>query len=152
MPTTIDMQRRRFELMAAEHAVLIGARIREARVAAHLTQNELAEKIPGKSDGTQVSKWERGEHRVSDDTLKHIARILKHDVPWFHTTAPNKAETPDLAQIAGESQLDRIERKLDEIRVFMDELSVEGIQAAVQQALPRESSRRVAAGRSRRAS
>lgn len=81
--------------MAKEHAVRIGARIAAAREEAGLTQRELADLIPGKSDGTQVSGWERGEHRVSDDTLDHIARILKKPVAWFHADEPEPG-SPDL--------------------------------------------------------
>lgn len=87
MPTTFALARRRFELMAAEHVVRIGARIREAREREGLTQRELADLIPGKADGNQISKWERGEHRVGDTTLGHIAKALKLDVSNVATGA-----------------------------------------------------------------
>lgn len=113
MSTTSSLLRRRFALMAAEHTALVGARIREAREGAHLTQNELADRLPGKADGTQVSKWERGVHRPGDDTLRQIAGIVGRDLGWFHTRPADKTATPDLS--TGQSQLDRIEQRLDQI-------------------------------------
>ena len=56
-PTTASLDVRRFALMAAEHVVRMGLRIKARREELGLTQRELAEKIPGKSDGNQVSKW-----------------------------------------------------------------------------------------------
>lgn len=138
--------------MAAEHASLIGARIREARIAAHFTQNELAEKIPGKSDGTQVSKWERGEHRISDDTLKHIARVLKHDVAWFHQSAPDKTQTPDIFAAVPQdaTQLDRMEAKLNALHGLIEQLVGAEVLRAAQQELD-QASRPAAAAHPRRA-
>ena len=46
--------------MAAEQTARVGAQIRRYREKAGLNQRELAEALPGKTDGTQVSKWERG--------------------------------------------------------------------------------------------
>jgi transcriptional regulator with XRE-family HTH domain len=103
--------------MAAEHVARIGARIRERRDELNLTQRELADLIPGKADGNQVSKWERGEHRVSDDTLEHIAAALQTDVAYFIAPAP-RAGSPDLMgtlREADATQLDRIERMLSEV-------------------------------------
>lgn len=48
--TTRTLDVRRFELMAAEHVARMGARIKARREEVGLTQRELAEKIPGKSD------------------------------------------------------------------------------------------------------
>lgn len=117
-PTTIELQRRRFELMAREHVIRMGERIRDRREERGLTQRELAELIPGKSDGNQVSKWERGEHRVSDDTLEHIARALEVDPSYFLVPAPADTEPADLMEAlkgAEPSQLDRIETMLAEL-------------------------------------
>lgn len=83
--------------MAAEHTALIGRRIAEAREDADLTQAELAAKIPGKADGTQISKWERGIHRPGDDTLARIAEATGKPLAWFHTKPAEKANgTPAL--------------------------------------------------------
>lgn len=111
--------------MAAEHVARIGANIRSAREAAKLTQRELADLIPGKADGNQVSKWERGEHRVSDTTLEHIAHALKVDVSRFLAPAPAEG-TPDLMGALNgrgtQSQLDRIEERLDELVALVRDL------------------------------
>ena len=112
-PTTIQLRRRRFELVVAEQTMLIGRRIAEARAAADLTQTELAAKIPGKSDGTQVSKWERGMHRPGDDTLEHIASALDRDVAWFLLPDRDQLLTPE--PVVPDDQLARIEQKLDRL-------------------------------------
>jgi transcriptional regulator with XRE-family HTH domain len=95
LSTTISIQRRRFEIMVAEHTALIGRRIAEARSAKGLTQQGLGAEIPGKPGGDQVSKWERGIHRPGDDTLAAIAKATDRDIAWFHSQTPDKAETPD---------------------------------------------------------
>lgn len=100
--------------MAAEHAALVGSRVKAAREEKGLSQRELADRIPGKADGNQVSKWERGQHRVSDDTLKHIAKVLDHDLAWFHAQEADKTETPDLFSVPDRSgpPLAQIEQRL----------------------------------------
>jgi transcriptional regulator with XRE-family HTH domain len=108
--------------MAAEHVVRMGARIREERERAGLTQRELADLIPGKADGTQVSKWERGRNRPSDDTLEHIAKALNCDVAVFHVSAP-VAETPDLmAALDAPGSLARLEARLTGIEEALRDL------------------------------
>lgn len=94
----------------------LGARIREYREAAGLTQDALAEQLPGKSNGTQVSKWERGAHRPSDDTLEHIAKALHCTVAdLYHQPSADKP-SPDLMGALSapdlRDQLDRIEDRL----------------------------------------
>ena len=99
--------------MAAAYLKRVGERIRERRDELGLSQRELAEQLPGKADGNQVSKWERGLHRPSDDTLEHIAKILSVDVAYFLAATPEPGTGDLLAAFDGETQLDRIERKLD---------------------------------------
>jgi len=70
--------------MSGEYAALIGARIAEARKTAGLSQRALAEQLPGAIDNTQVSGWERGKHRISDETLVQVATVLKREVAWFY--------------------------------------------------------------------
>src|SRR5438128_2135398 len=67
--TTDELARRRFQLMAVEWVIQMGARIRERREALHLTQRELAALLPGNVGDQQVSKWERGVHKPGDATL-----------------------------------------------------------------------------------
>jgi transcriptional regulator with XRE-family HTH domain len=128
--------------MAAEHTVRMGRRIKELRKKAGLTQRELAEAIPGKADGTQVSKWERGKNRPSDDTLEHIAKALGVDVAALHVSAVEPS-TPDLMGALGTpttGQLDRIEAML---RVLLDQVPKpdEEIDRLLQEALRRAAAR-----------
>lgn len=113
--------------MAKEMAVRIGLRIAQARDEADFTQAELAAKIPGKTTGDQLSKWERGIHRPGDDTLEHIARIVKKDIGWFFMPEPDKTETPDLVTaLNGESdtQLDRIEKAIEKLTAEIADLGL----------------------------
>lgn len=110
----------------AEQTILMGRRIAQAREERGLTQAELAAEIPGKSDGTQISKWERGIHRPSDDTLEHIARALKKNVAWFLVPEPDKRETPALdahQPTSIEERLKRIERGQKEIKAQLSTLT-----------------------------
>ncbi len=101
--------------MASELQLRIGQRIKARREEQDLTQRELAELIPGKSDGNQVSGWERGEHRPSDATLEHIAFALEVDVSYFMAPEPS-SEIPDVMGALGDGdRLRRIEHKLDEL-------------------------------------
>lgn len=104
--------------MAAEHVERLGRRIAELREARGLTQRQLAELLPGRTDSGQVSKWERGVNRPSDTTLDHIAKALGTTVFELMGPAPVAAR-PSLPQILGEgapqTQLDRIEAKLDRL-------------------------------------
>ena len=106
--------------MAAEQTARVGAQIRRYREKAGLNQRELAEALPGKTDGTQVSKWERGVNKPSDDTLNAIARTVGCKVADFYAD-PHDETTPDLmGALAGPStQLDRIEGLLHEILTLL---------------------------------
>lgn len=132
--TTRALDVRRFTLMAAEHVVRMGARIKARREEVGLTQRELAEKIPGKSDGNQVSKWERGEHRVSDDTLEHIARALDVDAGYFMVAEPVPGSADLVGALAEQSQLDRIEAKLDELLDAVRDADGEAVEAELDDA------------------
>lgn len=104
--------------MAREHVARIGTGMRLRREELGLTQRELADLLPGKSDSNQVSKWERGEHRPNDETLEHIALALKVDVSHFHAPAPTGGPADLLGALARndrDEQLDRIEAKLDAV-------------------------------------
>lgn len=52
----------------------VGTLIREARAAAGLTQEQLAQKISGLS-ASEISKAERGEKELTQDELKQIAKL-----------------------------------------------------------------------------
>jgi transcriptional regulator with XRE-family HTH domain len=74
----------RLQLRMAEEARLIGARIQEKRVELKLTQRELADSLPGKTEGKDVSRWENGHHRPGSDTLLAIAEVLDTTLADLH--------------------------------------------------------------------
>ena len=59
-----------------------GERIREAREAIGLTQQELGERIGLKSDSAQplVAGWERGDRPVPRKRVKRVAELLGLEV------------------------------------------------------------------------
>jgi transcriptional regulator with XRE-family HTH domain len=65
-------------------ASILASNIRSARKASGLTQHELAVAL-GRGDAMTVSRWERGEHRPSDEYLIALSRVLDRDVAWFYT-------------------------------------------------------------------
>jgi transcriptional regulator with XRE-family HTH domain len=66
----------------------IGPRIQEARLAAGLSQSELAVKA-GNSTST-IQSWELGSRHPRFDGLQRLAEALGRDVSWFYT-APERA-------------------------------------------------------------
>ena len=52
----------------------LGAKIKEARTAAGLTQEQLARKVRGAS-ASDISKAERGEKELTQEQLKQIAKV-----------------------------------------------------------------------------
>lgn len=64
-------------------AGILAANVRDARKAAGLTQHELAIAL-GRGDAMTVSRWERGEHKPSDESLLALARVLDRPVAWFY--------------------------------------------------------------------
>lgn len=57
-----------------ETAKALGAKIREARRAAQLSQEQLAKKLRKKQP--EISAWERGDHEPQLLTIKRIAKAL----------------------------------------------------------------------------
>ena len=55
----------------------VGARIRERREALGLSQGALARRLPGVVEGSQVSRWERGENFPTYRNLVALAAALK---------------------------------------------------------------------------
>lgn len=83
----------------AREAENIGARMKELREGLGLTQRELAEKLPGKTEGKDISRWENGKHRPSPDTLAAIADALGTTLQDLHAGPlagrKDKGPTPD---------------------------------------------------------
>jgi transcriptional regulator with XRE-family HTH domain len=67
----------------------IATNIRSARLAADLTQAQLAAVLGIES--MAVSKWERGRHAPSDGNLLALAEHLRKPVSWFYTEHTRKA-------------------------------------------------------------
>ncbi len=65
------------------------ANLRMARKASGLTQHALAVRL-GRGDAMSVSRWERGEHKPSDESLVALATVLQRDVAWFYTAHPDQ--------------------------------------------------------------
>jgi transcriptional regulator with XRE-family HTH domain len=63
---------------------IVAANIRAARLAEGLTQHALAVRL-GRGDQMTVSRWERGEHRPSDESLVRLAAALDREFAWFFT-------------------------------------------------------------------
>lgn len=105
----------------AEYQERVGRRIRQAREDKGWSQSKLALEIgPTKKgqprDASTISRYERGKVMPGTDALESIAAALDVDVAYFMASEP-KPGTPDLMGNlrAGESQLDRIESRLDEV-------------------------------------
>lgn len=99
--------------MAREHLEQLGQRIQERRKELGLTQAAVAREMPPAVDSTAVSRWERGEHKPSDEYMEKLASILKTTPAALLFEPPAKGDgTPDLSR---QSQLDRIERNQQKI-------------------------------------
>jgi transcriptional regulator with XRE-family HTH domain len=61
--------------------VEVGQRLRHRRIAAGLTQEDLANGVG--LTFQQIQKYEKGANRISASKLQQFADILKTDVAWF---------------------------------------------------------------------
>lgn len=75
------MTRKKF--VPTPFSIELGKRIQTARAALGVSQAELADKLPGKIDQTQVSKWELGTRVPSAQSLTALARVLGRSVDWL---------------------------------------------------------------------
>ncbi len=96
-----------------------GARIKEARIAAGLTQEQLAKRIAGLS-ASEISRAERGELELTQAILKRIAKetgvtqaslLNAEKAASKAKTAKSKSEDMDLT--ASERKLVELYRKAD---------------------------------------
>lgn len=118
----------RFERMVKRQKVAIGRRIKELRDERGWTQQELARHIPAPEvDAQYVSKWERGVYTPTDH-LEALATVLGVDAGDILAGVRENGSTPDVMgalEPGGQSQLDRIERKLVELQTGLANLSRE---------------------------
>lgn len=124
------------QLVAAQRAKKIGARMRERRDELEMTQTEVAEKVGGQSvTKDYVSRWERGATEPSEAYLEQIAAALNTTVadlmagPAAARDTATNGSTPDLFGVDNDDlpQLDRIEQKLDRLLAFTETIPVAGL-------------------------
>lgn len=105
--------------MANELAISLGRRIKARREELKMSQGQLAAKVGTDAVNNQrVSDWERGVHKPNDRHMADIAGALEKPVSWFYGEG-DEEPAPDLLAALGNgaenTQLDRIERKLDQL-------------------------------------
>lgn len=81
--------------------VLVGQRVRMARLMANMSQTELGEHIG--ITFQQVQKYEKGGNRISSSRLAQISEVLGKPVSWFFDEArgrqsPKLDGSPDILQ------------------------------------------------------
>ncbi len=85
----------------------VGARVRRARLALEMSQEQLADKLG--LTFQQVQKYEKGKNRISCSRLVEISAALERPIPWFFdesSTAPadpKKESEPDAVSKLGRS-------------------------------------------------
>jgi transcriptional regulator with XRE-family HTH domain len=78
----LEMELDREAVIMEIDGVTFAQRLREARLAANLTQEQVAEHC-GITDGA-VSAWERGQaHKIAAETLFCVADMLRVDPRWL---------------------------------------------------------------------
>jgi transcriptional regulator with XRE-family HTH domain len=116
----------RLAVQMAELRERIGRRMRELREERQhddpkWTQEYVARLVDPMLSGTQVSRWERGEHRPEDERLERIAAIYETSVadlyagPMADRTEPKAGVLDALSSQNGESEIAEVHRKLDQI-------------------------------------
>lgn len=105
MPPKTDSPNRaallRLAAQMAEEAERFGAAIKHYRENARLTQRELAELLPGKTEGKDISRYERGHHMPGADTRAAIATALGIEVADLYAGPGDQAPTPDIIGVLG---------------------------------------------------
>ena len=72
----------------------LGERIRELRLSAGLTQEQLAEKLPGVS-GYTISRWERGETALTVEDIEALRNAFELGIEDILNTRPPHIETEE---------------------------------------------------------
>ena len=65
-------------------AARVGRNVRAARLAAGLTQSQLAMRV-GATSLMTVSRWETGTNKPGDEFLLRLSAVLSRDPAWFYT-------------------------------------------------------------------
>lgn len=128
--TTNRVERARLLLMSTRYKAELGAAIKKRRLELGLTQKALAE-LTHHQESQTVSRWERGENLPSD--LEVVATALRWTLPEMMAgiVPPDRraarrlgiADPPEgTPDPFGDSQLDRIEAKVDHLSQAVDQL------------------------------
>lgn len=114
----------------AEEAENFGGRMRERRRELRITQREVAERVEGKTEGKDISRYETGKHLPGPDTRAAIARALETDLADLYQgpkAQRKKKPKPKASPLDGggggatsNERIDAIEGELSELR---DDLS-----------------------------
>ncbi|MCX6763218.1 MAG: helix-turn-helix transcriptional regulator [Candidatus Moranbacteria bacterium] len=94
---------------------LIGAKIKEARDGAKMSQKDLAEAL-GYESGTAISFIEAGERKVAVTDLEKVAEVLRKDIKFF---LGQKVETADF-KFALRADKDLMKEDQEKILDFID--------------------------------
>lgn len=116
MMRTNALDRRRFELVAAEFLVRMGDRIRTQREKLGLSRPDVARLMPGKVSENQIYRWEIGKHQPNPDTLEALARVLECDVAYFMAPALVEVDTPDPFPLEPPADLSKIKELLEDMQ------------------------------------
>lgn len=102
----------------AEEAELFGANVRALREDRKMSQRELAEALPGKTEGKDISRYETGKHMPGQDTRVAIARALGVPLARLYEEAEKpEAETPDLmGQLGSGESVAGLAQRIESLR------------------------------------
>lgn len=124
-PMTGRVERLRLQLVAGQLAEQMAARIRTRRMELGLNQRELAERIPSATVSNQtVSLWERAVNQPTGRNLDMLVEALEVDHAYLYERKQDKSRpAPNLmAVMSDESQLNRIEKMLEDVLSRLDAL------------------------------
>lgn len=93
----------------------IGQRIRQAREAADLTQQQLADRI-GIQTAQSISRYERGETEVSTKRLRKIAEATGKELDYFVQLLPGEVGATEPGEAEVSLRLAAVEEQLQELR------------------------------------
>lgn len=92
--------------MPTPHDRYIGERIREARIAAEISQEDLADMIG--TSYQQVQKYESGRNRVNGARFDRLCTALNRPLSYFFPAADNVRNVPALSAFLASKEAQRI--------------------------------------------